>query len=303
MTDNGAHQMDVSATPSASQTPVPNMSLNMDYYLKEGLEGVECQQFRDATIWAHSIQAQANGLRSGNLSAGQYAVFSPVTQDELTNLEHIRDSHYKSLRFLYLNDAQTLIVKIMPGPAHEVATSELTHIVRLKVGVMGLHRALRDRRATTYQGARSKKEADSALKPNTRPLKDDWPTLVFECGVSGSLRRLRTDANWWLANSAHDVKIVLLVSVSSPQQKIHIEQWEDRNTPNPYITPNNPNPLVIRPTKINEINIYGNTVTGAPLRLPFHAIFLRPPVAGEGDIVFTAQDLLDYAEDVWGDMQ
>ncbi|PWW72251.1 hypothetical protein C7212DRAFT_337561, partial [Tuber magnatum] len=106
-----------------------------------------------------------------------------------------------------------------------------------------------NRYITTYPGAESEKEADSAIRPTAfRPLETDWPTVVSECGVSESLQRLRTDSNWWLANSAHDIKIVLLISVNKPQRKIHLEQWEDRTIPNPYITPNNPNPLPTRST-------------------------------------------------------
>ncbi|PWW77762.1 hypothetical protein C7212DRAFT_292732 [Tuber magnatum] len=303
MGDNRAHLMGGFATPSGSQTPVPNMSLNMDYYLNEGLEGVERQQYRDARTFTRAIQGQADELRSGNLSAGQYAIFAPVTQDQLTNLERIRDACHKSLRFLYLNEAETLIVKIMPGLAHELATREFADTVKEKIRVMGLRREVGDAGGTTYRTAQSAKEADSALKPDARSLEMDWPTVVYECGVSESLRRLRIDSSWWLANSSHDVKIVLLISVNKPQQRIHLEQWEDRTIPNPYITRNNPNPLITRPMKINEINIYGNTVTGAPLRLDFRKVFLRPPAPGEGDILLIAQDLQDYAKDVWRRLQ
>ncbi|CUS15710.1 unnamed protein product, partial [Tuber aestivum] len=194
--------------------------------------------------------------------------------------------------FLYLNDAETLIVKIMPGPTYETATRELVHIVRMKVEVMGLRRGLCDVGSATYSGAASQKEADSAIRPTAlRPLETDWPTVVFECGVSESLQRLRTDSNWWLANSAHDIKIVLLIAVNKLQRKIHLEQWEDLTVPNPHITRNNPNPLLIRPTKVNEINLDGGTITGTPLMLPFAKIFLRPAGPGEGDIVLSAQDL------------
>ncbi|CUS15709.1 unnamed protein product [Tuber aestivum] len=272
----------------------------MDRYLNEGLEGVERQHFRDTRSFNRAIQAQADELRSGNFSAGQYAVFSPVTEAQLARLKSNRDDSHKSLRFLYLNDAETLIVKIMPGPTHETATRELALIVRLKIGAMGLLRTVRDMGGTTYPGAASQKDADSAIRPTAfRPLETDWPTVVFECGVSESLQRLRTDSNWWLANSAHDVKIVLLISVNKPQRTIHLEQWEDLTVPNPHITRNNFNPLQIRPTKVNEINIDGGTITGTPLRLPFAKIFLRPAGPGEGDIVLSAQDLLDYSDDVW----
>ncbi|PWW77597.1 hypothetical protein C7212DRAFT_179794 [Tuber magnatum] len=276
----------------------------MNYYLNDGLEGVERRQYRDARSFTRAINSQADKLGSGNLNSGQYAVFSPVSQDQLTNLECIRDTRYKSLRFLYLNDAETLIVKMTPGPAHIVATSELAKYLIEKLAAMGLHRALHDMRAAAYQGVRSKKEADTALKPSTsRPRRTGWPTVVFECGILESQRRLRADARWWLENSARAVNTVLLISVSEPGRNIHLEQWGIRSTPNPYITKGRPHPLSATPTKINDIDMDGDTVTGPPLRLAFDEDFLRPPASGEGDIVFTVQDLRDYSNDVWSGME
>ncbi|PWW73024.1 hypothetical protein C7212DRAFT_334220, partial [Tuber magnatum] len=112
--------------------------------------GVERQQYRDARSFARAIKLQAEKLRAGNLDTGQYAVFSPVTQDQFTNLERIRDARYKSLRFLYLNDVETLIAKIIPGEIHELATQELVHSLRSRIDSMGLLQELRNTGAANF---------------------------------------------------------------------------------------------------------------------------------------------------------
>ncbi|RPA95741.1 hypothetical protein L873DRAFT_1603355, partial [Choiromyces venosus 120613-1] len=231
-----------------------------------------------------------------------YVVFSPVMQAQLANIERVRDTRYKRLRFMYLNDPKALIVKIMPSGPHELATEAFASTLAEKVGGMGLRRALSSMGHTTYQGTASRKEADASFKPwLARPLVTDWPTMVFECGVSKSPRRLKLDARWWLDNSLGDVKIALLFFVSKTARTIHIEHWEMDTMPNPQVTRAHPHPVVTRPTIRDTIRIDGNAVTGGTLKLDFQRVFLRAPVAarGEGDFTFTAQDLRDYYDDVW----
>jgi hypothetical protein len=55
--------------------------------------------------------------------------------------------------------------------------------------------------------------------------KTEWPTIVFESGVSESLVRLRSDAGWWLEKSGSDVKIVITVLIRPAESKLLIEKW------------------------------------------------------------------------------
>ena len=56
--------------------------------------------------------------------------------------------------------------------------------------------------AGRFEGRKSSKEGDKAYKPlPARRRDEDWPTIVFESGLSESLRRLRVDARWWLEKS------------------------------------------------------------------------------------------------------
>ncbi|KAH8725942.1 hypothetical protein GQ44DRAFT_706762 [Phaeosphaeriaceae sp. PMI808] len=50
---------------------------------------------------------------------------------------------------------------------------------------------------------------------------------------------------------------------------------------------------------MQAITIDPNRVTGAPLTLGFHQFFLRQANPPEHDLVFTAQDLRDWSDNVW----
>ena len=141
------------------------------------------------------------------------------------------------------------------------------------------------------------KRGDSAFKPlSFRPDETDWPTIVFEAGLSESLRHLRSDAKWWLVNSGGEVKIVIIISLKRGQSMLRIEKWEPApaagRRPSTRANANIPPPLI--PTNTQEITIIPNTVTGAPLVLEFEKVFLRPAVLLESDIRFTGQELSDW---------
>ncbi|CUS15106.1 unnamed protein product, partial [Tuber aestivum] len=233
-----------------------------------------------------------------------YLVFSPVSEEQLAKIERLRDANYKQLHFLYINPAQTLIVKLLPGPIHEAATSEFGRMLWKKIARMGadLDEDLRDMRGTRYKGVSSSKEADSAFRPNSsRPDKANWPTVVVECGVSETLERLRVDAKWWLHNSFRDVHIVLLFAIKEIGQEILIEQWELCPTENQAITRLHSKDIIEIPTCTASFNILPPVVIREGIKLNFEKIFARKPLKGslEKDIEFTRRDLEKWAQMVW----
>jgi len=299
--DQHTEQQD-SAIGSAVPAPSPQnrVPLGAHYYLTEGLEGVEAQCYRGTQSFMTAIRLQADQLRSGN--AGQYAVFSQVQQDKLANIEQFRNTHYKSLRFLYYESEQILVVKIMPGEEHEVAVAHFEIALALKLTEMGVLKELRFLRSTVRQGICNRKEPDSSFRPRlARPSRADWSTLVIECGVSQSLKRLRAVCNWWFENSRGQVKTVLLFAINLKTRKIHIEQWEACATVNLPITGSHHDSDWTKPECISTIDIIEADAGSASLRLNFKKLFLREPGQGEMDILFTTEDLESLAADVWED--
>jgi len=225
-------------------------------------------------------------------------VFSSVERKDLAYINRIRNTGYKRLRFLYLDNEKTLIVKVMIRALPGLLRARLTEILRMKTIAMGLDRAMFSLGGASFKGKNSSKEAYWALKPGwIRPYADDWPSLVIECGVSESKRRLRADASWWLQNSQEEVKIVLVVKVSEGDRKIKLEQWEMDTEPNPQATQDRPNgsrTSLTRTQKITIVSPLGSgAVATAPLSLNFNKIFLRDPdpAKGEKEIVFSKEEL------------
>jgi len=251
-----------------------------------------------------AIDSQASRLGSGNPdeSASQYIVFSHVTQEELSNIDPIRDTNHKRLRFLYVNEPKALIVTIMPEIAHQLAAREFGYAFRIKAQEMPLGRALADIGGTRYRGISSGKEADGGFKPwSARPRATDWPTVVCECGVSQSAPHLKADGRWWLENSRGQVYTALLFFVSKFARTIRIEHWEAKTLPKQMVVQSCRHPLAIIPKIEAKILIDTHSITGAALELDFQKIFFRAPVvaAGERNFTFTIQDIRDYYESVW----
>jgi len=321
---------------SSSQVPSPSRSRDMHYYLTVGLAGAVHRKFVDNRTFAGAIKAQTNALKK--IRNGQYLIFSSVTESQLAKIERLRDTRYRSLRFFYLNEPETLIVKPMTiGGIHEEATDQFALMLKEKVARIGprLAKDLRNMKGTTYTGSSGRKEADSAFRPRgSRPTRAHWPTLVVETGVSQSLDQLQGAAKWWLCNSWGNVNIVLLFSIDEENRKILIEQWEGSRpavttrsqSNNPTVTPirtaffdippfnpseTSPVPPLVPPPKPAALAPVdplqpAAVAPAAPaavseaINLNFAKLFGHVPVnESENDIVFTPLDLAQWKHDLW----
>ena len=267
---------------------------------------MEHQHYRGRQPFIRAIDLQIKRLRFGK--AGQYLIFVPVTQDQLAEIERIRHTHHKGVRFHYFNREETLIVKIFAGPFQAVAGIGFGRLLDVKIAGMGLLNDICRMDATTYEGNGSQKEADIAWKPcSSRPLGTDWPTVLIECGVSQSQERLEVDANWWFENSGGQVKIVFLISFSGEKKEIHFQQWEFVTVPDSHVSLGRPTATRTAPTIMREFDLAAGVPNKKSLMLNFERIFLRKPAQGEGqherDISFTQQELELYANHVWAHTQ
>ena len=124
-----------SSLASAHLSTQPSAPHDINYDLTEGLESVEHQQYRDRQSFIRAIYSQVKKLRSGK--AGQYPVFAPVAEDQLAEIERIRHTHHKGVRFHYFNREETLIVKIFASPFQAVASKGFGRMLDVKIGGMG----------------------------------------------------------------------------------------------------------------------------------------------------------------------
>src|SRR5436305_8520143 len=251
--------------------------------LWEELKGIKSHAFFGIKGMQDIVKSQRDKFEKGD-SNQQYLIFKYVTPDDLVKIDDACRSIGK-IRMTYYSDLHLLIVKI-PTAEHEAAASNIGGKVFAELIRMGIpDYEFWSVNSQTYHAPTSSKEADIAYKPSAfRESKDAWPTIVFEVGVSESLRGLRWDARWWLRESNGDVKIVILIHIHRQRKRLHIEKWElapaavvrtrpTRANPNPPPPPLSP-PI---PTMTQEITIIPNTavgppfiITGAPLVLEFH---------------------------------
>ena len=297
-----------SSLASAHLSPQPSASHDINYYLTEGLESVEHQQYRGRQSFIRAIHSQVKKLCSGK--AGQYPVFAPVTEDQLVEIERIRRTHHKGIRLHYFNREETLIVKIFIGPFQAVAGLGFARMLDVKIAEMGLFNYIGRMDAATYEGNGSQKQADIAWQPwSPHHGAADWPTVVVECGVSQSRDRLEVDANWWFENSGGQVKIVFLISFEFSQEKkeIHFQQWELVTVLDSHVSPGQPSAARTAPAIMREFDLSAGVPNRESLMLNFEKVFLRPPTQGEGqregDITFSQHELELYANHVWAHTQ
>ena len=289
----------------------------------EGLQDVSIHQYIGIPNLRRLVRAQSDKLQADR-SNQQYLIFQGVTKDHLDKIDRERASIGKHTRMSHDMDIDLLIIKLMPSAKHESPHLSLARRLEFALARMGLPEdCLYPLGTTRFYGRRSSKEPDSAYKPLSRNLETDWPTIVFESGLSESLTRLRHDAQWWLTNSGGDVKIVVVISITPKEKRLRVEKWcllpAAGHRP---ATRANPNPNSPVPTRMQEITITQNpaaqpsttaqpsstiqpgpapsyAVTGAPLILEFQNFLLRAPVPPEGDVIFTAADLSRWADYIW----
>jgi hypothetical protein len=306
---------DVSWGDTLSSGPRSSVSTRSSSVETPSLEGqVDAPTYRFTGIpdLRRRVDSQSKALLAGRTTQ-QYLVFRGVTKDDLARIDRQRASIGKHTRMTHYTDTDLLIIKLMPSKEYEAAHTTLAEDIIDKLRGMGLpKRSLFPLGAGKCDGPNSSKEGDSTYKPKCRPREDDWPTIVFEAGLSESLTGLRRDAQWWLANSRGEVKIVIIISIVKAEKSLWIEQWCISPPTRPGSATRaflNATPV---PTKIQELTVIQDppiphlpgtiptyTVTGAPLTLEFEKLLLRAPVLPEGNVILTAADLQAWAEEFW----
>jgi hypothetical protein len=96
------------------------------------------------------------------------------------------------------------------------------------------------------------------------------------------------------------VNIVVIILLQRAQSRIEIEKWEfalpDPRWPCTRANPQTPTKV---PTKVHEITIDPNNVTGASLVLEFQKILLRRAIPPETDFILTTQEFSSWATNIW----
>ncbi|PYI03596.1 hypothetical protein BO78DRAFT_409776 [Aspergillus sclerotiicarbonarius CBS 121057] len=224
------------------------------------------------------IEKKFKDLANGT-DEDSYLAFSGVTTTRFQYIEsHRRSLRAQHVRFTYLPDAETLILKV-PCEPHEKAHAAMGYMIRdqLRINMGVAFDEVIPIQSTTYHGkGNTSKEADSSYKNlQLRSQVGDWPNWVIEGGMAESIQRLRGDASWWINHSRGEVQLVILVWIRPSRRTIKIETWVPAQpllSPGPHTRARAASPRLLG----------------------------RPPVPpGEQDVVLTQQDLLDLARAIW----
>ncbi|KAK3376947.1 hypothetical protein B0T24DRAFT_574009 [Lasiosphaeria ovina] len=224
---------------------------------------------------------------------------------------YMRENQGRRYRFCdYDSNSQILIITITTD-LHKQLHKRLYNKFLGQVHNMGLLDNWKDIGSTTLLGqqGQSGKEGDSAGGPMPqRTTKGSWPTLVIEAGFSQTLGQLYLIMKRWFSMSNHEVKIVLLIKFDGT--RILLEKWEEEVAVRPGATTTrhslqHPTPVLRQSITITQnatTDPISYNVTRGALVLSFRLLFLRDPGPGEGDLVFSVQELETYAEVVWAQM-
>ncbi|KAK3384512.1 hypothetical protein B0T24DRAFT_544694 [Lasiosphaeria ovina] len=236
---------------------------------------------------------------------GDSLTVTKVSSNYFTEIQHEREKREKEgrrFRFRdYDSNSRILIITILTS-LHETLHRPLYDEFIGQIRDMGLKKSWRDigsARRSAQQG-QSGKEGDSAGGPNPqRATKGAWPTLVIEAGFSQTLEKLRLVMQRWFSISNHEVKIVL---AKFDGTTILLEKWEEEMPVRPGATATRyslQHRQSITITQNATTNPISYNVTRGALVLSFRLLFLRDPGPDEGDLVFSVQELEEYAEAVW----
>ncbi|OBT51874.1 hypothetical protein VE04_06822 [Pseudogymnoascus sp. 24MN13] len=125
----------------------------------------------------------------------------------------------------------------------------------------------------------------------------DWEELLPEVGFKEGVEGLRWDAGWWVGGSEGEVRVAIIVILHLDEREIVLETWEPARDETRTVSRS----AAKQVSRTQEVCISKNGVEGAPLVLRFEKVFGRAAGEGEGDIVFSAQDLGQWARKVWWD--
>jgi hypothetical protein len=211
----------------------------------------------------------------------------------------------KSYRHFYDPRSRIMIITI-PGPLHEAANGAFSTIFLDSTRTANIQRrAVQQLSTARVQGHFCAKEPDNQFRPtdllNTTDL---WPTVVLEVGVSESQKKLRADANWWLANGEGKVKLVITIAVNTSVPELIFESVELdqplpvlRNNRIRYQTRVRQKITVSKPPGGDNSSIRCDPDTS--LNISCQELLGRPPVPPETDPDISPEGLKDIGWFTW----
>ncbi|KAF4214439.1 hypothetical protein CNMCM5878_009249 [Aspergillus fumigatiaffinis] len=293
--------------------------LTRKYHLSDGVTSTAITRtYTSMKQLKQAARSVLETLHANDCDGNQWIGVLGLTKEAIDRLDNDKEC-LGGVNFRFEWEGATGLIKVIPSATHESLVNDFALKVGSNLQNMGIHWT--DRRwigTTTYKPANKGKQGDQGFTPPSRQVVQGetrgWPTLVLEVGVSASMAKLRSSAKFWLNNSNGQTRFVILVSAS--RDRVTFEKWMlmPPNAPNPappaYVAalrsrPVHSPPLVNQPAasqqiySAQEVVVTPTGVTGAPMILPFQALYDRPPGPNESDITITAQDFRAFVQSIF----
>ncbi|EAW13241.1 uncharacterized protein ACLA_016870 [Aspergillus clavatus NRRL 1] len=266
------------------------------------------QPFTNNKHFHKSLECHQRALQQDQ-TRDQYLVFTSVPPKQLSKLSSEWSRTSKSSRFFTNAETRILIVKFMPGPAHELAIRRFDLLISLELRAMNVDNDMSSLGSTTVTVGNWTKEADCCWAPASPNVR---LSFVVEVGLSESARKLALDARGWLETYSSPVKLVVTISINRDTPEIILHRWE-LAPPQGYRVITRSGSIPARRTAFlklsrtnnttsvtGESDRNGTTTTTTQLDLPFDKIVGRPPHQPlERDLMITEHELRRFAEDIW----
>lgn len=244
-------------------------------------------------------------LLDSDQSACQYLIFTSTPKSIAKKLLFGELLISKAVRLTYESRSRDLTAKIKLGPPYETAIELITYLIYNKARFLGCGKLTKPVGSATMAFGTWFKQADKCLKPYS-PIAPKPVSFTIEVGISESDPLLAAEANEWLRpkNASPSVKLVLTISINRTRPDILFQLWE--NPPRTCTTSTRANWSLCRPSQVIRVSrgpqmqpVYAGS---KQLTLPLHKILDRPLVPLERDLILTAPDLYDIAEEIWDEM-
>lgn len=196
-----------------------------------------------------------------------------------------------SIRTTFDPVTELLVVKIITGEHNQVAFA-VHRAIDQSLRQMGLAEAVHDYGCVDIDVGRVKKQADMGWGPRRPPRGyPKRPTVVLEVGVSETRSKLYRDMNIWLDPTRGNANVAIAIQVNRRRPLISIDKWMWDAV--------NGKPLNCQHIEVAESDPDEVKLSGGPLIIPFHLLFLRQPQGTrETDVVIDQEWLQKIAE--WG---
>ncbi|KAG0125361.1 hypothetical protein HOY82DRAFT_631639 [Tuber indicum] len=234
-----------------------------------------------------------------NSSSGCYVAVTGVSEEALAQIDQaLRGRGIRnSARFTYEGPLDSLIIRLMPGAPHDIVSRSFFYRVGRKIDSFPrLGDTWAPLGSAEFEAhGRRKKQGDEAIKPVTRSLETDWPSLVIEVGHSESLQMLRFDAEWWLKYSAGQTNMVIIIKIKRNPNSIRLECWEMYRNPTRRVTRSTAAvPTCRQWFNINNLGMATPFNPGQSLEIPYLTIFDTGP-QNHPTFVFSQAELSSWA--------